>query len=181
MWKSLIAAALLLTVPCTALAIDEDQWIHVAMQDGDENVRINLPLTVVAAVLPMIQTDEFHGGRVRIDDMELDQVDLIAMLKEIRKAKDGEYVSIDDGDESVRVRKRGEYLEVHVKDGHKDPETVDLKIPMEVLDALTSGEDDELDLMAAIEVLAKYEGEDLVTVNDNGSSIRIWIDRNSEN
>ena len=180
MWKRPILALLLLALPTVAPAIDDDQWLHVTVQGDEETVRINLPLATVAAVLPLIEADEFHRGRIRIEDVDLEHTDVVAILAEIRKAKDGEYVTVEEKDAIVRVRKEGEFLFVDVEDhGPGDQETVRVKMPIKVLDALTSGEENELDLLAAIEVLAEYEGHDLVTVSEGGESVRVWIDRKS--
>lgn len=182
MRKLTTIALLLLALPTVALAIDDDQWLHVAVQDRDETVRINLPLITVAAVIPLIETDDFHRGRVRIDDLDvdLDHTDVVAILKEIRKAKDGEYVTVESRDETVHVRKDGDYIRIDVADVSGDEEEhVEVRIPVKVLDALTSGKEGEFDLMAAIEALAEFEGQDLVTVNDGGESVRVWIDRDS--
>lgn len=178
-------ALLLVALPTVALAIHEDQWLHVAIQDHEETVRINLPLTTVAAILPLIETEEFHRGRVRLDelDLELHRTDVVAILQEIRKAKDGEYITVEERDETVRVRKEGDYIRIHVEETHggeeEHAERVEVRVPVKVLDALTSGEEGELDLLAAIEVLSEYEGQDLVTVTDHDESVRVWIDRKS--
>lgn len=180
MWKLTITAAALLLMPMSAKAIDDDQWLHVTVNGDEETVRINLPLVTVAAVLPLIETDGFDRGRVRIEDVDLDNVDLKAILKELHKAKDGEYVSIEEDDETVRIRKDGEFIHVDVRENRRHgEESVQVRIPVKVLDALTSGDDDQLDVLAAIEVLADYEGQDLITVNDDGETVRIWIDRKS--
>jgi hypothetical protein len=181
MRKAAILALAVLALPAGALAVHEDQWLHVAVNDDtDGTVRVNLPLTTVAAVLPLIDTDGLHRGRVRIDDLDLDRTDVTKILKEVRKAKDGEYVTIHDGDSVVHVRKDGEFLRIQVEDRDGSGEQhVEVRIPVKVLDALTSGKEGELDLLAAIEVLSGFEGQDLVTVNDDGDSVRIWIDRSS--
>ena len=88
---------------------------------------------------------------------------------------------VESDDDDVRISKKGEYMYVHVEEnaGYADSENVQMKFPIPVLTALVSGDDDELDLMAALDVLAEYEGEDLVTVNDDGTSVRIWVDQKS--
>ena len=48
-------------------------------------------------------------------------------------------------------------------------------MPLEVVDAMVAGKDGELDLLAALEALADYDG-DLVTVESEDSFVRIWID-----
>ena len=50
----------------------------------------------------------------------------------------------------------------------------------EYVDALLSGADDELDLLAALDALADYGGGDLITVESDDESIRVWIDTDSD-
>jgi len=46
-----------------------------------------------------------------------------------------------------------------------------------VLEALLSGDDDELNLVAAVEALSKDAKGSLVTVNDDdGTLVKVWID-----
>ena len=49
--------AALLTIPLLSLVTpafaDEDRWLHVAV-DGEDRVRLNLPLSVVTAAMPLI-------------------------------------------------------------------------------------------------------------------------------
>jgi len=41
-----------------------DHWLHVRVSEsGDgEQVSVNIPLSVVQAILPAIETDDFRGG-----------------------------------------------------------------------------------------------------------------------
>jgi TusA-related sulfurtransferase len=166
-------------MPVLALA-DSDQWLHVSVDDDEDRVRINLPMNVVHAVVPLIEADEFRGGRVRIDDADFDPEDVVKILRAVKEAKDGEYITVEGRDENVKVRKEGEYIHVDVEETRgRDPEVVHIKVPVPVLTALVSGEADELNILAAIEALAAYESEELVTVNGDGSKVRIWIDKKS--
>ncbi|MCA9752342.1 MAG: hypothetical protein R3B81_08375 [bacterium] len=169
-----------LMIPVVASAGDDSRWLHVAVDDDGDRVRVNVPLTVVTAALPLIEADEFHHGRVRIDDMDLEPEQIVTLLRAIRDAQDGEYVTVEDGRDTVKVRKEGKFLHVDIRED--DDDTVNVRMPIEVLSALVSGEDDELDILAALDVLSKYEGENLVTVNDDGAAVRIWVDRkNAQN
>ena len=178
--KASFAVLFAFLLPVAAFAGDEEnRWLHVAVDDGDERVRVNVPLSVVTAALPLIEHEHMRHGRVRIDDVDMDAEDIVALLRAVRDAEDGEYVTVEGRHESVRVSKKGEYLHVDVVESHgeDDAETVRVKMPIAVLSALVSGEDDELDVMAALDALSDYEGEDLVTVNDDGTAVRIWVDR----
>lgn len=177
---SLAALILLLTSP---LALAEDLWLHVRVQDGGESgetVRVNVPYSLLETVLPMIQDEHLQGGKIRLDQAELDQVDVKALLQAITESPDGEYVTVDGGDENVRVVKQGAFLLVHVVDGEQTK--VEVRLPMSVAQALVdtqAAEEGELDLLAAIRELGKFRG-DLVTVHDEDSFVRIWIDNDSQ-
>ena len=106
--------------------------------------------------------------------------DIVKILASVRDARDGEYVTVDSVDESVRIAKEGEYLTLHVEETHDDAETVDVRVPVSVLDALVSGDDDELDLLAAVRALGEHEDEAFVRVQETDATVRIWIDRQNQ-
>jgi hypothetical protein len=172
-----------------ALAMPADRWIHVRVTesgpDGDR-VRINIPLSLAEAVLPTIKAEKFCDGKVKVAGHALDQVDLRAILEAVRMAQDNQYVTVESKHENVEVAKAGEFLLIKV---HEDREgagksaatqrtgsTVDIKIPFKVAHALLSGSSDELDVLAAIRALGEYPNLELVTVNDESDSVRIWVD-----
>ncbi|MGQ0721320.1 MAG: hypothetical protein ACT4PE_07065 [Candidatus Eiseniibacteriota bacterium] len=162
-----------------ATAGSDRRWIHVTVDGEDgERVRVNVPLSLIETVLPLIEDDDFRHGKIRLDDTDLDRDEVLAMLRAVDQAEDGEYVTVDDGDEHVRVAKQGKMLTVKVEDlSEGGKEHVDIQVPVAVLHALVSGDEDELDVVAAIEALGKHSDGDLVTVNDDdGTVVRIWID-----
>ena len=160
-------------------AAGDDPWIHVTVDGEDERVRVNVPLALLEAILPLIEEDEFRHGRIRIDDVEFRHEDVVNALEALRDAEDGEYITVEERGESVRISKEGKMLLVRVEDEH-GPETVDIKVPVAVLDALVAGDGDELDLLAAIRALGEHGEGDLITVSEHGSEVRIWIDDKNE-
>jgi hypothetical protein len=76
----------------------------------------------------------------------------------------------------VRVAKAGGYLLVKVQEGKGKSEKVDIKIPFSVVEALLSGEQDELDVLAAVRALSAHGDTELVTVTDKSETVRIWVD-----
>lgn len=175
-------AFLLLGTGSNAHAKD-DLWIHVSVDGGDdetERVRVNVPLSLVATVLPLIEHDEFSHGRVHLDHQDLDREEIVAILRAVADAKEGEYVTVEEDDEVVRVAKEKDHLIVKVEGRGRhggDGEHVDIRVPVSVLQALVSGDEDELDVLAAIEALGKNAKGNLVTVNDeDGTLVKVWID-----
>lgn len=160
-----------------------DRWLHVRVINSDtkgETVRVNVPLELAENVLPTINKNHLHNGKVTIDQAHLNDVDLHALMNAVRAAKDGEYVTVQGADQDVRVAKEGGRLLVHVRDKsrgeHSKHSEVEIKIPMHVIDALFSAGKDELDVVAALHALAAQGDTELVSVKDADSTIRVWLD-----
>jgi hypothetical protein len=192
---ALAAATTLLLIPGLALAqapsaktssapsttsAKQDRWLHVRVISSDakgETVRVNVPLELAEKVLPAINHDRLHDGKVKIDCAHLNDVDLRAMVDAIRTAKDGEYVTVQGNDNDVRVAKQDNHLIIHVLDKGKSKRSqVEIKVPMKVIDALFSAGKDELDLVAALHALSGTGDTELVSVKADDNTVRVWLD-----
>lgn len=178
-WLGLALFALLAG---SAFAASQDSWLHVRVQEHDEDgdlVKVNIPLQLVEAILPTIETDEFRGGRIMLDDDgDLEEIDLREIMKAFREAPDADFVTVQGRDETVRVAKEGDMLIVRAEE--KDGDRVRVTMPLQVVDAMLGTSGDELDLVAALRALAEFDGGDLVTVEGPDESVRIWIDQNPD-
>ena len=160
----------------------KDRWLHVRVINSDnkgETVRVNIPLELAENVLPTINKNHLHNGKVTIDQAHMNDVDVRALLNAIRTAKDGEYVTVQGTDQDVRVAKEGGRLLVRVKEnkGSKSNKSeVDIKIPMHVIDALFSAGKDELDIVAGLHAFASLSDTELVSVKSEDSTVRVWMD-----
>jgi hypothetical protein len=167
------------SAPSTTSA-KQDRWLHVRVISSDakgETVRVNVPLDLAEKVLPTINHDRLHGGRVKIDCAHVNDVDLRAMVEAIRAAKDGEYVTVQGTENDVRVAKQDNHLIVHVLDKGKSRKSqIEIKVPMKVIDALFSAGKDELDLVAALHVLSAQGDIELVSVKGDDNTVRVWLD-----
>ena len=164
----------------SATAEKGERWLHVRVISTDgkgETVRVNLPLQLAEKVLPAVNHDRLHNGKVRIDSAEMNDVDLRALMNAIRTVKEGEYVTVQGDDNDVRVAREGNHLILHVLDkGGAKTSQVEVKVPMKVIDALLSAGKDELDLVAALHVLGEQGDTELVSVKDRESTVRVWLD-----
>jgi hypothetical protein len=167
------------SAPSTTSA-KQDRWLHVRVISSDakgETVRVNVPLDLAEKVLPTINHDRLHGGKVKIDCAHVSDVDLRAMVEAIRAAKDGEYVTVQGTENDVRVAKHDNHLIVHVLDKGKSRKSqIEIKVPMKVIDALFSAGKDELDLVAALHVLSAQGDIELVSVKGDDNTVRVWLD-----
>jgi hypothetical protein len=165
-----------------------DRWLHVRVvstESKNETVRVNVPLDMAEKILPAINKDRLHNGKVRFNDTDMNGVDLKTLLDAVRTAKDGEFVTVQSNDSDVRVAKQNGYMLVHVTEKHlssgKDAKSteksrVDVKIPMKVVDALFSAGKDELDLVAALRALSAHGDTELVSVKSDDNTVRVWLD-----
>jgi hypothetical protein len=191
MRRLLTGLLVLFALAIAPLAFAAERWVHVKVDDGGEDgerVRVNLPLSLAEKVLPTINSNKLHNGKVKVKERAFEEVDLHALLDAVRTAPDNEYVTVESAHDNVRVAKSGGFLLIKVREtGHrwrsaektgesKKENTVDIKVPFTVVNALLSGEKDELDLLAAIRVLKESGDLELVTVKDGSESVRIWID-----
>ena len=157
-----------------------DRWLHVRVTNPgskEETVRVNVPLELAEKVLPTINKDRLHSGKVRFDDIDCHGVDLRALADAVRTSKDGEFVTVQNKDADVRVAKQNGTLFVHVIDKNRAKKSqVEVKVPMRVVDALFSAGKDELDLVAALHALSSQGDTELVSVKDEENTVRVWLD-----
>lgn len=185
-----IATALLALAIFAAPVVASDQWLHIRVEEGEhgeEKVNVNIPLGVIEAMLPMISVDELDRGKISLGDVDLDEIDIDDFdmdginLRELVLAfadgPDADFVRIKERDESVRVAKEGDYLIVLVEEeGRYRPETVNIRLPFPVLEAMVQADDETIDLIAGMRALREFEGEELVRIESDDELVRIWID-----
>ena len=168
------------TVTVSSNVSSHDRWLHVRVSNPgskEETVRVNVPLELAEKVLPTINKDRLHSGKVRFDDIDCHGVDLRALLDAVRTSKDGEFVTVQNKESDVRVAKQNGMLFVHVIDKNRGKKSqVEVKVPMRVVDALFSAGKDELDLVAALHALSSQGDTELVSVKDDENTVRVWLD-----
>jgi len=157
-----------------------DRWLHVRVVSSNakgETVRVNVPLELAEKVLPAIDHDRLHNGKVRVGCMDCDGVDVRTIFEAVRSSKDGEFVTVQSNDADISVMKKEGMLYVHVHEKNKPKHSqVEVKVPMKVVEALLSGSKDELDIAAGLHALASQGDVELVSVKDDENTIRVWLD-----
>ena len=183
MRKLTMLLAALLIIPAGAVQAQQEadaefegSWIHVRVQEhGEDKVEINLPLRLVDVAIEANDTEQlaadFHLGEKHGVSVE----QLRRTWKELRDAGDVEFVNVRDGDERVRVYRRGDRVHVDVDEDGK--EKVRIELPAPVVDALLSGQGERFDLSAAARELARGQSGEIVRIDDEESQVRVWVDR----
>ncbi|MEE2775482.1 MAG: hypothetical protein VYE73_01785 [Acidobacteriota bacterium] len=113
---------------------------------------------------------------MELNDVGIDIEDLRDFWTEERESDDTVFVTAESEDETVRVAKEDDYLIAKTTEHRDGGAQVDVKFPFEVLDALFSGSEEELDLAAAVRALAEYGDGDMVSVTEGDTKVRVWVD-----
>lgn len=174
----------ILALAGSAIAAPAEKYLHVNVQDPTqgESVNVNVPLSMAEKILPAINNHDLHAGKVAVHNAEMNGVDVRALLDAVRTAPDNEFVTVKDKDSDVRVAKANGNIIVHVIDKKNKEQTVDVTVPLKVVDALFSTtKNDELDIAAAVRALSDAGDILLVTVKDSTEKVRVWVDsRNTQ-
>lgn len=172
--------ALIFAIAFTGSAFAE-RWIHVQVEgDGDEKVSVNLPISLLRSAAALIPDEAHDEIRVGINDLDMDWNDLLTFWEEVKKAPEATYVTIESGDETVKVRKEGDFLVVKTTEAGDDGTQVNVTFPLAVIDALLSGPEGTLNFEGALDALAAYGPGTLITVRDGDETVRVWIDDQNE-
>ncbi len=194
--------ALVLIAPAAGFAGEKDKgarepWIHVEVREAGADeavVNVNVPFSLADAALESFNDQigthisfdrHAHGehsetvaGGDSTGRPDLSVADLRRMWKEMRDAGEAEFVTVKDREESVRISREGDLVLVNV-DGKGDGEKVRIRVPVTVMDALLSGEGDQLNVRAAVNALRDMRKGEVVRVEDGGDLVRVWIDEDS--
>jgi len=166
-------------------AASPERYLHVRVSNAGshELVRVNVPLSLASKVIPAINHGQLRDGKVQIGDFHADEVDVRAIIDALKTSPEGEFVTVQNNDNDVRVAKEHGQLVVHVVDkghGGDSKQNVDVTIPWEVAQALISNTTEhQLNIEAAIHALESAGDITLVRVTGQDENVRVWIDSNS--
>ncbi len=167
-----------------ATAAPAEKFLHVQVSDtkaNGENVNVNVPLSLAEKVLPTIDRGPLHNGRVTFDHNELQGIDMPTIIDAIKTSPDNKMVTVRQKDENIDVSKEGDTIMVHVNDTGKHGDNVNVTVPISVVDALFSTtQENEIDVAAALHALDNASDSFLVTVENAGQHVRVWVDSHSQ-
>lgn len=155
-------------------------WLHVRVEESGAKaakVSVNLPLSVVEVALKAAPETLESKGRIKLgsDKHEMSLDDARRIWAELRKAGDVDFVTVDQGDEHVRVARKGDLVLVHVNKAGQKAEEISVEVPVDLVDAMLSGTGEQINLQAMLTQLQKRRG-DIVRVKGDDANVRVWID-----
>jgi hypothetical protein len=179
-----ILLILALAFATAGFAADSDKWIHIKVDDGEEQVMVNLPLTLVRAALAVIPAEiqEQANDEIELafDELHLDGSELQEFWEAVKDAPEATFVSVRTKDEKIDVKKEGNFVLVKTTEVGENGTDINVKFPLAVIDGLLSGEPGTLNFEAAIEALAAEGDGHLVSIRDGDETVKIWIDDQNE-
>lgn len=182
-WSAFVVAGLLASGMSVIAAQDDasQPWLHVQVtgeDDGAENVAVNVPLSAAEPLFALVPHRILSDGQLSLAGRDV-PVNVRAMRdlwRVLMEVGDTEFVTVDGEDETVRIARVGDQITVQVEDRDEEgTETVDIQLPIVVVDALLAGNGDTLNVRAAVERLGELRG-DIVRVSEDERQVRIWID-----
>jgi hypothetical protein len=162
------------------LQAQSTEWLHVHVHNADEEetVKINMPISIMESLLPMVQEKAIREGKLHFDDHHMSKSELKKLWSSIKKEGDTDYLTIEKPGEKVVVSMQGKFFVVQTDEGSR--KNVNIRIPGAVMDALLAGPGEELDLIAAVKALRESGIKDIITVTGDDATVRVWIDNNKQ-
>jgi hypothetical protein len=173
---SLLVFALITLFAFSAQAASKE-WLHIHIDETKndaEKVRINIPISLIEVMVPLIEEEAIKDGQININDREISTKELKKLWAAVKEEGDAEFVTVEKRGENVRIFTQGNFLNVQ---STKDTEgKVNIKIPLAIVDAMLSGPDNQLNLAAAVKALKDSGVRELITVESDDSKVLVWID-----
>lgn len=169
--------AIVLGVPVALLATVASLGVIVVdvKEGGPGGHHIVVPVPLVLAQAGLVAVPAFAPKEsFRIPDAEaLQHVGLAReVIQALRQAPDGEFVRVEDGEETVVVAKRGRSLQVTV-DGRR--EKVSVNLPLHLVEQALPDGDGRIRLASVASALGGVRFTDLVDVRDGEDQVRVWV------
>lgn len=142
------------------------------------SIKINLPLALVESMLPLVREEHLTKGRVRLEQQGVSVSQLRLMWDALKAQGDVMLADVQSSDSEVRVFIEGGYFRVESTETSEN--SVNVNVPIPIVDALLSSEGDEINLAAAIRVLGEMGDQEIVSVQDNETTVRVWIDHSNQ-
>lgn len=176
-WVALLAAGLF--VAGAAQAQEDAPWLHIRVSESGSHggkVSVNVPLSLVEVVLDVAKTEIIHESHFDLHDSDITVADMRRMWTELKSAGDAEFVTVEEDDELVRISRQGTKVLIEIEDLDDNAQKGRIEVPVSVVDALLSGDGEELDVGAALEELVRIQEGEIVMIEDDETTVRIWIE-----
>lgn len=150
-------------------------WMRVEVsKEGAENpkVKVNLPLSLIEVVVDSIDKREFMA---QIEEGH-PSLDIPKLWRSLRKMEGEDFLTVETDNEAVRVWKQDDLFRISVREGGASEPTIQVKIPLAIMDYLFESKSDELSFENLVNQLRGHLPLTLVTVDKDDERVRIWLE-----
>jgi len=95
-------------------------WVHIQVEEPQKasRVHVNLPFAVVEAALKaapetVVSSGHIHLGLSSHDELSI--ADVRRIWEAVRNAGDADFVTVEHGEQNVKVARHGDLVEIHVE------------------------------------------------------------------
>jgi hypothetical protein len=166
--------ALLAAVGVVLLIVASLHYVIVRVEArGPDGTSIWVPIPIELAQAALWFVPDIDQ-QVKVDVSEIEQFGGVveALLKELEDVEEAELVRVNDGDQTVLIHKKGDYLEVSVSTSR---EKVQVRLAMRTLQGvLASFDEGRFDVSAALGAF-KHSSGPMVHVDEPGAEVTLAI------
>ena len=177
-----IALVVTLLTAGLAQAQRDAPWLHIRVTEEGEDgtkVSVNLPLSLIGIVADIaeqeIRRETSHIDLGEFEDHGISIADIRRAWTELRDAGDAEFVTIEEDDEMVHISRAGDIILIEFEENDGD-NSGRVQVPVSVVDALLSGDGEELNIRAALDQLVATSSGEIVLVEADDTTVRVWIE-----
>jgi hypothetical protein len=167
--------AVLAAIPLTMVGVVAGTGVVVVDVKPHDGPRIIVPLPLVVAesVARLAPTGQAQRALQKIDTVRTYLPVAEEVVAALAEAPDAELVRVDDGDEHVRITKKGDLLQVRVQGPN---ENVAVNVPIRLVqDALRQAHHGRLDAGDLVATLRRARMTDLVVVDGRDDRVKISV------
>lgn len=154
------------------------RWLHIRVKEAGkvEEMKLNIPLSLVETVLPLLE-DKLVQGKVHLEERGFSVIDVKKVWNSLREKSDHLLADVEVSDGRLRVFIKGEFL--YVRSEEDAAGQVNVSIPNAVVDGLLSGEGEEVNILAGLQALTELGDQKIVSLQIDETTVRVWIDEDS--
>lgn len=154
------------------------RWLHIRVKEAGkvEEMKLDIPLSLVETVLPLLEA-KILQGTVHLHRRGFSVNHVKKVWNSLRERKDHLSNDVEVSDGRLRVVIEGDFLYVRSEEGAAGQ--VNVSIPSAVMDGLLSGEGEEVNIRAGLQALMELGDQKVVSVQDDETTVRVWIDEDN--
>jgi hypothetical protein len=167
----LLVGVLLIPVVTLVMVVTADYAVVDVREAGPDGMRLIIPVPLALARLAVSFAPE-EAQYVAVPEISEYIPAIQRAVDELRAARDGVLVSVEERDETVLIRKVGDTLEIDVDDGDEE---VHVTVPLEAVNDMLEQYDGEgFRTKDLIKSVGQMRGK-LVHVRGDDEEVKVWV------